>query len=42
MTGADSGPVIVPGSSDESRIVEVLQEGHYAQLSDEALSRLIE
>ena len=42
MAGSASGPVIVPGDPDGSRIVEVLREGHFAQLSETELSRLIE
>jgi cytochrome c553 len=42
MTGGDSGPAVVPGSPDESPIVEVQREGHYAQLSEMELNLLIE
>ncbi len=42
MAGSASGPVIVPGDPDGSRIVEVLQEGHFAQLSEAELDLLIE
>ncbi|MGD1992036.1 MAG: c-type cytochrome [Anaerolineae bacterium] len=42
MAGADSGPVVVPGAPEESRIVEVQRSGHYAQLSESELDRLIE
>jgi hypothetical protein len=38
--GSENGPVIVPGSPDESRIIEVLTGGHFAQLSDDQLALL--
>ncbi len=40
MAGSSSGPVIVAGSPDESRIVQVLSEGHFARFSDEELDTL--
>jgi mono/diheme cytochrome c family protein len=40
MAGSENGPVIVPGSPDESRIIEVLTGGHFAQLSDDQLALL--
>lgn len=42
MAGALSGPVVVPGDPDGSRIVEVQRNGHYAQLSEAELNLLIE
>lgn len=42
MAGALSGPVVVPGDPEGSRIVEVLRGGHYAQLSEAELNLLIE
>jgi mono/diheme cytochrome c family protein len=42
MAGASSGPVVVPSDPTRSSIVEVLQSGHYAQLSQAELSLLIE
>ena len=42
LAGSDSGPVIVAGESDASRIVQVQQETHYAQLSETELNLLIE
>ncbi len=42
MAGSSAGPVIVPGDPDGSRIVEVQQGTHYAQLSAAELDTLIE
>jgi cytochrome c553 len=42
MAGSPSGPVVVPGDPDGSRIVEVPRGGHYAQLSEAGLSLLVE
>jgi hypothetical protein len=42
MAGSSSGPVIVPGNPDGSRIVEVQRGQHYAQLSEAELNALIE
>jgi mono/diheme cytochrome c family protein len=42
MDGGSSGPAAVPGDSDGSSIIEVLQSGHYAQLSEAELNLLIE
>jgi mono/diheme cytochrome c family protein len=42
MSGALSGPVVIAGSPEESRIVEVQRDGHYAQLSEADLNLLIE
>jgi mono/diheme cytochrome c family protein len=42
MAGSSSGPVIVPGNPDGSRIVEVQRGQHYAQLSEAELNLLIE
>jgi hypothetical protein len=42
MAGSASGPVIVPGDPDGSRIVEVQRGEHYAQLSQAELDLLIE
>ncbi len=35
MAGSRSGPVVVPGDPEKSRILQVLQEGHFASLSAE-------
>jgi hypothetical protein len=40
MAGSQDGPVIVPGSPDESRIVEVLSSGHFARLTDHQMALL--
>jgi mono/diheme cytochrome c family protein len=42
MAGSSSGPVVVPGDSARSKIVEVQQGTHYVQLSAAELDRLIE
>jgi mono/diheme cytochrome c family protein len=42
MAGSFSGPVVVPGSPDESLLVTVLRGQHYGQLSEAELSLLIE
>lgn len=42
MAGALSGPVVVPGDPEGSRIVEVQREQHYAQLSEAELDLLLE
>ena len=42
MAGSASGPVVVPGDPDGSRIVEVQREAHYAQLSTAELDLLVE
>ncbi|MEW6253993.1 MAG: c-type cytochrome domain-containing protein, partial [Planctomycetota bacterium] len=40
LAGGESGPVIVPGSPDESLILTVLKGGHFARLSDEQMALL--
>lgn len=42
IMGSASGPVIVPGDPDGSRIVEVQRGEHYAQLSAAELAPLVE
>jgi hypothetical protein len=42
MAGGASGAVVVPGDPDGSSVVEVLRQGHYAQLSQAELDLLIE
>jgi mono/diheme cytochrome c family protein len=42
MAGASSGSVITAGDPGTSRIVEVQQKGHFAQLSESELARLTE
>ncbi|MBX3082697.1 MAG: NapC/NirT family cytochrome c [Anaerolineae bacterium] len=40
MKGSENGPVIVPGKPDESKIVKVLTEGHFAKLTDHQMALL--
>lgn len=40
MTGSENGPVIVPGSPDDSKIVNVLSSGHFAQLTKHQMELL--
>jgi mono/diheme cytochrome c family protein len=42
MAGSDSGSVVVPGSPEESIIVEVQRVDHPTNLNEEELQRLIE
>lgn len=42
MAGGNSGPVILPGAPDESRLVQVQRKEHFGQLSDEELGLVIE
>jgi hypothetical protein len=42
MAGSDSGPVVMPGSPEESLIVEVQRGDHFANLDEEELQRLVE
>jgi uncharacterized membrane protein len=42
MAGGEDGPVVVPGAPDESLIIEVLTEGHFAQLSPEQMDLLLQ
>jgi mono/diheme cytochrome c family protein len=42
MSGADSGRVIMPGDPEESLMVGVQRQGHYTNLSEDELQRLIE
>ncbi len=41
LAGGESGPVIVPGDADGSRLVQIQREGHFAQLTDDELERVI-
>lgn len=34
LAGGDSGPALVPGSPDESLFIQVLEDEHFAQLTD--------
>jgi uncharacterized membrane protein len=40
MQGSDSGAVIVKGSPDESKIVNTLEDGHFARLSKHQMALL--
>jgi nitrate/TMAO reductase-like tetraheme cytochrome c subunit len=40
MAGSTSGPVIVAGDPDQSRIIQVLTEGHFARLTEHQLALL--
>ena len=40
MEGSRDGPVVVPNEPDESVIVQVLNEGHFARLNDEEMALL--
>jgi len=41
MAGGDDGPALIPGRPDQSLIVQVLEQGHFAQLDPEAEAALI-
>ncbi|NWF68576.1 MAG: hypothetical protein HXY40_05780 [Chloroflexi bacterium] len=41
IVGSTNGAVVVPGSPDESRMIEVLTSGHCAQLTEHQLELLI-
>lgn len=34
MVGGESGPIVVPNQPEESLVIQVLSEGHFAQLED--------
>ena len=40
MTGSESGAVVVPGAPDESLMLEVLEGGHFARLTDHQMALL--
>ncbi len=42
MKGSDNGPVIVPGDSENSRLVQIQSEQHFANLSAEQLDMVVE
>jgi nitrate/TMAO reductase-like tetraheme cytochrome c subunit len=42
MQGSDSGPVIIAGSPDDSKIIHVLEDGHFARLSEHQMQLLRE
>lgn len=37
LAGSDQGPVIIPGEPEDSRIFDVLTEGHFGQFTDEEM-----
>ena len=41
MTGASSGPVVVPGDPDGSRIIQIQRDGHFGQLAETELEVLV-
>jgi len=42
MQGSVDGPVIVPGAPDESKLIQVLEAGHFAQVTPDQLALLRE
>ena len=40
LAGSDDGPVIEPGAPEDSRILDVLAEGHFGQLTEEQMALL--
>ncbi len=42
LAGGESGPIIIPGSPDESLIVQVMEDGHFAQFTDHQMALLRE
>lgn len=40
VAGSESGPVVVPGSPDTSRLIEVLKDGHFAPVTKHQLDLL--
>ncbi|MBN8638114.1 MAG: NapC/NirT family cytochrome c [Anaerolineae bacterium] len=40
LAGSSSGPVIIPGAPDDSLILQVLADGHFAQVTDHQLELL--
>lgn len=40
MAGSQSGPVVVPGAPEQSRMLEVLAKGHFAQPTDHQIDLL--
>ncbi|GAB4574630.1 MAG: hypothetical protein Kow0077_22170 [Anaerolineae bacterium] len=42
MAGGEDGPVITPGDPEASLIVEVLNEGHFARLTDDQMQLLVD
>ena len=42
LAGSESGPVVVPGDPGQSRMLQVLGEGHFARLTDHQMELLRE
>jgi hypothetical protein len=42
MKGSTNGPVVIPGNSAESRLVQVQSRDHFSNLSDEELEAVID
>jgi nitrate/TMAO reductase-like tetraheme cytochrome c subunit len=42
MTGSSNGPVIVPGDAENSRLVQIQREGHFAQFTTDELQAVID
>ena len=40
MAGSESGPVVTPGEPENSRMIEVLTEGHFARLTNHQMDLL--
>jgi mono/diheme cytochrome c family protein len=40
IAGSENGPIAIAGSPEESRILEVLGSGHFAQLTDHQMALL--
>lgn len=40
MAGSESGPIVVPGAADDSKIVQVLEAGHFAHLTEHQMDLL--
>lgn len=40
LAGSDNGPVIVPGETENSKILSILADGHFAHLDDETFALL--
>lgn len=41
VAGSESGPVVIPGSPGESRLIQVLKDGHFAPVTKHQLDLLI-
>ena len=41
IAGGNGGPVVVSGAPDESKMIQILVNGHFAQLTDHQLDLLV-